>query len=338
MKGLYAYIIRRLLLLIPVSLGVMIFTFILIHSIPGNPIVYMGGSGKLPPETVERLIRVYGLDQPLYIQFFLYIANLFQGNLGTSISVNPGANISDLILTAFPHTVELTIYSSIIMVLVGLPTGVISAKKRNSLTDNVTRVGALIGVSMPVFWLGIMLQIVFGVALGILPVLWAGIYEPAVKVTGIYLIDGFISLDFRTITDSIIHYAMPAIALGALSLSIVTRMVRSSMLEVLGEDYIRTARAKGCSEGTTIYRHALRNSLLPATTVIGLQIGALLGGAVLTESVFAIPGLGRLITDGIFQFDYPLVMAGVLFIAVIFIIANLVVDVLYAYLDPRIRY
>ncbi|WEU40399.1 MAG: ABC transporter permease [Candidatus Odinarchaeum yellowstonii] len=338
MRGLYAYIIRRLILLIPVTLGVMLITFILIHSIPGNPIAYLGGSGKLPPDAVAKLVKIYGLDQPLFVQFFLYLANIFQGNLGTSISVNPGASITDLILTAFPHTVELTIYSSIIMVLVGIPAGVISAKKRNSLTDNVTRVGALIGVSMPVFWLGIMLQIVFGVAIPIFPLLWAGIHEPAIKATGIYLIDGFLSLDFRTIVDSIMHYALPSIALGALSLSIVTRMVRSSMLEVLGEDYIRTARAKGCSENATIYRHALRNSLLPATTVIGLQIGGLLGGAVLTETVFAIPGVGRLITDAILKYDYPLVMAGVLFIAIIYIIANLVVDVLYAYLDPRIRY
>jgi peptide/nickel transport system permease protein len=338
MKGLYAYIIRRLLLLIPVTFGVLIITFILLHSIPGNPIAYIGGEGRLPPEQVEILIRLYGLDRPLYEQFFIYITNLFQGNLGTSITVVPGASITTLIFQAFPRTIELTIYASIIAVAVGIPAGVVSARKRNSVTDNVTRIGALIGVSIPVFWLGIMLQIVFGVVFKMFPIQWLGIYEPEISATGIFLIDGFLSLNFRTIVDSFMHFALPGFALGALSMSIVTRMVRSSMLETLGEDYIRTARAKGCSESSTIYRHALRNSLIPATTVIGLQIGALLGGAVLTESIFNIPGIGRLAYNAIVQFDYPLVMSTVLFIAIIYILVNLIVDILYAYMDPRIRY
>ncbi|MHA1409864.1 MAG: ABC transporter permease [Candidatus Odinarchaeia archaeon] len=338
MKGMTAYIIRRLLLLIPVTLGVLIITFVLIHSIPGDPIAYLGGEGKLPPEQVEVLIKVYGLDQPLWYQFGLYIWNLLHGYMGTSITVVPGRDISYLILTAFPKTVELTIYASIISVGLGIPAGVISAKKRNSLTDNTTRVLALVGVAIPVFWLAIMLQLLFGYLLGWFPIQWLGIYPPERAVTGIYLVDGLISLDFRTIVDSFMHFFLPALALGFISMSIITRMVRSSMLEVLGEDYIRTARAKGCSENTTIYKHALRNSLIPTVTVVGLQIGALLGGAVLTESIFNIPGIGRLAYDAILQFDYPLVMGTVLFIAIIYILVNLIVDILYAYMDPRIRY
>lgn len=302
------YILRRLLLTILVIVGVSTLVFLFIHLIPGDPIqVMLGESAK--PTDVEALRRSLGLDRPLSEQYLTFFKGLITGNLGTSI--HTGQPILATILSRLPATLELTLSSMCVALLISIPLGVISASKQYSLLDNGSMFFALLGISMPNFWLGPLLILLFSVNLGWLPVSGRG---------------------------GLLHLILPAITLGTALAAKLTRMTRSSVLEILHEDYITTARSKGLREGFVIFKHALRNALIPVITVIGIQFGALLSGALITETIFAWPGIGRLTITAIQKRDYPLVQGCVLLIAFGYVFANLITDLAYAWADPRIRF
>lgn len=304
---MYKYILKRLLYLIPVIIGVTFIVFTIMYLTPGNPAQILLGENA-PQESVDKLMEEMGLNDPFIMQYFRFLKNAAKGDFGISYSTkNP---VFDEVFSRFPATLKLTIAGMIIAIVIGIPVGIISATKQYSATDSISMVLALLGVSMPNFWLGLMLILLFAVSLGILP---SGGDS------------GFLSL------------ILPAFTLGTGVAAIITRMTRSSMLEVIRQDYIRTARAKGVREKKVINKHALKNALIPVVTVVGLQFGSLLGGAVLTETVFSWPGIGRFMVEAIRQKDTPAVLASVVFMSVVFSIVNLFIDVLYAYLDPRIK-
>ncbi|MDZ4165852.1 MAG: nickel ABC transporter permease [Smithellaceae bacterium] len=302
------YIIRRLLIMIPVLLGVSLIIFTMVRVIPGDPAIILAGP-HANKEQVDQIRAQLGLDRHPVVQYFSFLGDLVQGDLGTS--TRTGLPVTREIMARLPNTVVLALTAITLASLLGVLTGIIAGVKQNSIFDHLSMMIALFGLSMPVFWLGLMLMLLFSIQLGWLPSVGA---------------------------DSWKHLILPAITLGANSTAIIARMTRSSMLEVIRLDYIRTARAKGLTEKLVIWRHALKNALIPVVTVIGLQTGTLLGGAVLTEIVFAWPGIGRLLVEAILSRDYPVVQGLVLLVAVIFIFINLIVDLLYSYLDPRIRY
>ncbi len=323
------YIIRRILNLIPVLVGVSIIVFMMVHISPGDPIRIMLGEDA-SPEEVERLREVYGLDQPLHIQYGRWVGNVLQGDLGTSI--RRGRPVTGLILGRLGATMELAVVSLLLATLISIPLGVIAAIKQNSWVDFFSMVLALLGVSMPPFWIGLMLLIYIALHVDFFPIFGRGLaMVEAVR----YL---FAEGSFAGFYESIRYLILPAISLGTAGAAVLTRLTRSSMLDVLREDYIRTARSKGLRERVVVFKHAFRNALLPVVTIWGLQLGFLMGGAVITETVFAWPGVGRLIVDAINQRDFPIVQAGTLMLAVVFSVVNLLVDLSYAYLDPRIRY
>jgi peptide/nickel transport system permease protein len=301
------FILRRLVQTIPVIFGVTIVVFIIMQLVPGDPAVLLAGEGATK-ETIEALRVQLGLNQPLYVQYVEYVSNIFRGDFGTSLKNNQP--VLDEILLRLPITLELAIFSTMITIVLGMAAGIISAVKPYSITDTVVMVIALLGISLPSFWFGLMLMYGFSVKLQIFPV--AG-------------------------WDSIAHIVLPAFTLGAGGAAIVARMTRSSMLEVIRQDYIRTARAKGVKERVIVYKHALRNALIPVITVVGLQFGALLGGTVLVESIFAINGLGRMIVDSIRMRDLPMVQGGVLVASLVFVAVNLLVDILYRFFNKRIE-
>jgi len=305
---MWAYIAKRLILTVPVLLGVSFVVFAIVRVLPGDPAQVLAGEAATK-ELIEGLRRDLGLDRPLLVQYVDFLGSLLRGDLGRSIRSK--IPVTSELAIRVPNTMILALAGITVATLVGLPAGIISAVKPYSLIDTGVMLLALAGLSMPVFWSGLMLILVFAVLLGWLPAVGTG--TPA-------------------------HIVLPAIAVGMTSAAIIARMTRSSMLEVLRSDYIRTARAKGVAERVVINRHALRNALIPVITVIGLQTGTLLSGAVLTESVFAWPGVGRLMVEGILARDYPLVQGAVLVVALSFVLVNLVVDLLYALADPRIRY
>lgn len=330
------YIFKRLVLLIPVILGVSILVFLVMHVFTTDPASIILGQ-HATAEQVANLREELGLNKPLYLQYFDFIGGVFKGSLGNSLITK--TSVTGEILARFPATIELALAAIIIASIVGVIIGVISAVKQNSLVDYLSMVGALLGVSMPIFWLGLMLIILFSVKLHWLPVsgrIQIGM-EPA-HVTGFYLLDSLITGNMAAFKSSLQHLILPAIALASYSTAIIARMTRSTMLEIVKQDYIRTARAKGLYERVVILKHALRNALIPITTVIGLQLGSLLGGAVLTETVFSWPGVGSYTIDAILKSDYPVVQGSVMILAVVFVLVNLIVDLLYAYLDPRIKY
>ena len=305
---MHKYILRRLLMLIPVILGVTFIIFTMMYFTPGDPARIMLGEAAAEADGI-RLRAELGLDDPFLVQFGRYVKDaVVHQDIGRSYTTK--RPVLELIMTRFPSTLNLAALGIMVAVIIGIPTGIISATKQYSLFDNVAMVVALLGVSMPNFWQGLMMILVFSVYLGWLPS--SGFNTPA-------------------------HMVLPALTIGTSTAAIITRMTRSSMLEVIRQDYIRTARAKGQVESKVINRHALKNALIPIITVIGLQFGYLLGGAVLTESIFAVPGVGRLMVDSIRSRDFPVVQGGVLFIAVTFSFVNLIVDILYAFVDPRIR-
>lgn len=305
---MHRYILRRLLLLIPVMLGVSFIVFTMMYFTPGDPAVMMLGESA-PEHEVARLREELGLDDPYLVQYARYVKNaVVHQDIGKSYKTK--RLVFTEISTRFPNTLKLAGLGVLVAVILGVPTGIISATKQYSLFDNIAMVLALIGVSMPNFWQGLLLIIFFSIKLGWFPS------------------SGF---------DTFSHMVLPALTLGTSSAAIITRMTRSSMLEVIRQDYIRTARAKGQVESVVINQHALKNALIPVITVIGLQFGYLLGGAVLTESIFSITGVGRLMVDSIKSRDYPIVQGGVLFIAITFSVVNLCVDILYAFVDPRIK-
>lgn len=331
-----SYTIRRFLMLIPVLFGMSIIVFSLVRAIPGDPAQTILGT-KASPDAIANLRDDLGLDNPFFVQYGAYIKELFTGDLGTSIRT--GTPINEEIWTALAATAELTIVAMIFAIVIGLNAGVISAWFRNSVLDYTIMILALVGISMPIFWLGLMLQYQFGVDLGWLPTNGReDIRNPIDSITHFYLLDTLIHGNIDQFIAAAKHLLLPAIALGTIPMAMVARMTRSSMLDVMGSDYIRTARAKGQKMFWVVYKHAFKNAFIPVLTVIGIQAGLLLGGAILTETIFGWPGIGRYVYDAIQSRDYPVVQSGILIIATIFVLINLIVDLLYAVFDPRIKY
>ncbi|VUT27871.1 MAG: nickel transporter permease NikB [Candidatus Syntrophoarchaeum sp. GoM_oil] len=309
------FVLKRLLLMFIVILGATMLAFLIMHVAPGDPAEMIAiaryGMDGLNSESIDWIRAEEGLDAPLYIQYLKWLNHLMHGDLGCSLST--GKSVSAEILTRFPATLRLALASMVVSLLIAIPVGIISATRQYSIIDNISMLGALIGVSMPNFWLGLLLMLFFSLYLGLLPVCGYG--------------DG-----------SIRYLVLPAITLGTSMAAMTTRLTRSSMLEALKQDYITLARAKGLSEKIIVWKHALKNALIPVVTIVGLQFGGLLEGAVIVETVFAWPGVGKLLVDSIFERDFAMIQGCVLFVAIIFVLVNLAVDILYAYLDPRIRY
>jgi peptide/nickel transport system permease protein len=329
------FVVRRLLLLIPILLGLSILLFLWIRALPGGPAESLLGE-RATPEAIEQIERVYGLDRPIWEQYLKYLQNLAQGDLGTSISSR--RPVSEEIQRRFPATIELALAAMIFAVSIGVPLGFFAAKRYGTAVDHGSLFVSLIGISIPVFFLAILLKYVFAVELGLLPTIGRqDVLIDADHPTGFYVLDGIITLNFAAAWDAIVHLILPAIALGSIPLAIIARITRASVLDVQNEDYVRTARAKGLAPRTVDSRHVFRNAMLPVVTIIGLQTGLLLSGAILTESVFAIPGIGSWLANAIFARDYPVLQGGILFVAVIFVLVNLLVDVSYGLIDPRVR-
>ena len=334
------FILRRLGLVIPTFIGITLLTFAFVHLIPGDPVLIMAGERGISPERHAQLMAQFGLDQPMWKQYVTYINGVLHGDLG--ISLKSRIPVWDEFVPRFKATLELGICAMMFAIAVGIPVGVLAAVKRGSIFDH-TAVGiSLTGYSMPIFWWGIMLIMLVSVQLNLTPVSGrlgdAVFLDDTQPLTGFVLLDTLIWGEPGDFKDAVMHMILPAIVLGTIPLAVIVRMTRSSMLEVLGEDYIRTARAKGLTPMRVIIVHALRNAMLPVVTVIGLQIGTLLAGAILTETIFSWPGLGRWLIEALQRRDYPVVQGGVLMIATLIILVNLLVDLLYGVVNPRIRH
>jgi peptide/nickel transport system permease protein len=322
--------------IIPVLLGVSIVVFFMVRAIPGDPAQLLLGQ-QATQEQVQQVRQNMGLDKPVIVQYGIFLADAVRGDLGDSIV--SGRPVTTELFERFPATLELTLFAMFVAIIVGVPVGVISAVKQYSWLDKATSVLALTGISMPIFWLAMILIVVFFVNLGWLPFPGRlGTGYAVTSITGLVLVDSLLTLNFPAFWDGLKHLIMPAIALGTIPMAIITRMTRSSMLEVMGEDYVRTARAKGVVPWRVVFKHALRNAMLPTVTVIGLQVGLLMGGAVITETIFSWPGIGQIAYQSIYQRDYAMVQGVVLYGAALFVLVNLLVDILYAVLDPRVRY
>ena len=330
------YFARRILEAIPVIIGVSILVFMLIHFIPGDPAIAMLGE-RATEENVQAMRERLGLNEPLYKQYIIWVSKTARGDLGNTVRGN--IPVTNEIRTRFPATIELSLSALTIATLLGVPIGIISAVRRNSLIDTASMFLALFGVSIPIFVLGLLLIFIVGVELDWLP--FVGRLSSSIdleKVTGLHVVDAIVTRNSEALQDALEHLILPAITLATIPMAIIARITRSSMLEVLNQDYIRTAYSKGLRARAVIMRHAFRNALLPIVTIIGLQLGTLLSGAVLTETIFSWPGVGKWLFDSIIARDYPIVQSMTLIIAMIYIVVNLAVDVLYAVVDPRIRY
>ncbi|PHV12203.1 ABC transporter permease subunit [Chitinimonas sp. BJB300] len=333
---MFSFVLRKLATVIPTFIGITLVAFALIRMIPGDPIEVMVGERRLDPEMHAAAMKRLGLDQPLHVQYLTYLSKLTEGDLGMSLVTREP--VTKEFLTLFPATVELAICALIFAVLLGLPAGMIAGLKRGSVFDHGVMGVAMTGYSMPIFWWGLILIMFFSVQLGITPVSGRIAIEYDIPVrTGFLLIDSWYSGEEGAFKSALMHLILPTVVLGTIPLAVIARMTRSSMLEVLREDYIRTARAKGLAPVRVVVIHALRNALIPVVTVIGLQTGTLLAGAVLTETIFSWPGIGKWLVDSISRRDYPVVQAGILVSATIFIVVNLIVDILYGVINPRIR-
>ena len=331
-----SYIGRRLVQLIPVLLGMSLIVFAIIHLIPGDPALEVLGENATP-EAVAALRDTLGLNDPLPKQYLNYLKHILTGDLGVSIRSN--VPITQEIFPYLAATIELALTSLIFAFIFGVNLGILAAWKRATRIDYVSMVIALLGVSIPVFWLGLMAQLVFAQKLGWLPSMGRfNARMPIEVITNFYVIDTILAGNWRGLWDVFRHLILPSIALGSHPMAIIARITRSSILEVMKSDYTRTARAKGLNEFVVLYKHALKNAFAPVLTITGLQLGTLLGGAVLTETIFGWPGIGRYIYAGISYRDYPVVQSGILVVALIFVIINLVVDIMYSYIDPRIKY
>jgi len=335
---LLAYAIRRIAMMVPSLAGIIVITFILTRVLPGDPALMITGEQALP-EFVDKVRAQYGFDQPLLVQLWEYLKQLARGDLG--YAWHTGHPVASDFITRFPATLELTLSSMIIALIVALPLGILGAAKQNSVFDHIARFLSFVGSSVPIFWLGLLLIALFYSKLGWLPApvgrISDGIYPPT-HVTGLYVVDSLLSWDMVALKDSLLHLLMPAFCLSMGTIAIVTKMIRASMLEVIKQDFMRTAKAKGLSEMAVICKHGLINSLIPALTVIGLQFGYLLGGAVITETIFAWPGVGNYVTESILSADYAPIQAMTLISAVLYGAVNLLVELLYGVLDPRVRY
>ncbi|QPA31393.1 ABC transporter permease [Thermaerobacillus caldiproteolyticus] len=333
---MFSYTLRRVFMVIPVLLGMSLVVFFMIRAIPGNPAQVILGQ-KATKEAVEALTHKLGLDQPWYIQYIKYLGGLLKGDLGESIRT--GTAVSQEIWPYLAATLELSLAAMVIAVVIGVNAGIISAWFQNSWFDYIAMILALIGVSMPIFWLGLMEQWAFAIRLDWLPTSGReDVRNPIEPITHLYLVDTLLQGNTEQFMQVLQHLILPSVALATIPMAIIARITRSSMLEVMKSDYIRTARAKGLSMFWVVYKHSLKNAIIPVLTVIGLQTGLLLGGAILTETIFSWPGIGRYIYEAIGYRDYPVIQSGILIVATIFIFINLIVDLLYAAIDPRIKY
>lgn len=330
------FILTKLLYLIPTFLGITIIAFGLVRILPGDPVLLMAGERGVSPERHAQLTAMLGYDKPLVMQYFDFLGRLFQGDFGSSLTSNKP--VLNEFLTLFPATVELGLCAIFLAVIIGVPVGVLAAIKRGSWFDQISMTSALVGFSMPIFWWGLLLIIFFSGYLGWTPV--SGrisylYYFP--NVTGFMLIDSLLSGQEGAFKSAVLHLILPAIVLSTIPLAVIARQTRSAMLEVMGEDYVRTARAKGMPGRRVIGVHALRNAMIPVITTIGLQIGVLMAGAILTETIFSWPGIGKWMVDAISSRDYPVVQSGLLLIAILVMVVNLLVDLTYGLINPRIR-
>ncbi|KQQ82083.1 MULTISPECIES: ABC transporter permease subunit [Aureimonas] len=333
---MFRFIVARLGVLVPTFVGVAIVAFSFIRLLPGDPVTLMAGERGISPERHAQLTALLGYDQPLPIQFWHYLTGLFAGDFGTSIVTR--RPVLTEFMTLFPATVELSLFAILIAVAIGVPAGVFAAVKRGSWLDQTIMGTALVGYSMPIFWWGLLLIIFFSGTLGWTPV--SGrisllyFFPP---VTGFMLIDSLLSGQAGAFKSAISHLILPGVVLATIPLAVIARQTRSAMLEVLSEDYVRTARAKGLKSTRVVGIHALRNALIPVVTTIGLQIGVMMAGAILTETIFSWPGIGKWMVDSVFRRDYPVVQGGLLLIAIVVMVVNLVVDLLYGLINPRVR-
>jgi peptide/nickel transport system permease protein len=329
-----AYILRRILILIPTLLGVSIIVFLMLRFTPGDPAELLLGE-RATEEALYEIREHLGLNEPLYVQYGLFLGRIMKGDLGETIWSRQKVWIE--VKERFPATIELSVAALFISCFFGIIFGIISATRQYSIFDYLSMLGALIGVSMPIFWLGLVFMLIFSLHLGWLPLsgrLSVGIDLKV--ITNFYILDALLTKNWMALKDALWHIIMPAVTLSTIPMAIVARMTRSSMLEVLRQDYIKTAKAKGLSQFIVTFKHALRNALIPVVTTIGLQFGVALGGAILTETIFAWPGVGKWMFDAVMKRDYMVIQGGTLFIAATFVVINLVVDALYAVINPRI--
>jgi peptide/nickel transport system permease protein len=330
------FVVRRLLLLVPILLGLSILVFLWIRALPGTPAESLLGE-RATPEAVAHLRRQYGLDDPLPVQYWRYLVQTV-GHLDLGTSVRSFRPVTTEIGEKFPATVELALAAMVFAIVIGIPLGFLAAKKYGSVFDHASLVVSLIGISIPIFFLGLILKYIFAVRLGWLPSIGReDVLAENAHPTNFYLLDAVVSWDWVAFWDAVKHLILPAVALGSIPLAIVARITRAAVLDVQNEDYVRTARAKGLPPHVVDSRHVLRNALLPVMTIIGLQTGLLLSGAILTETVFAWPGIGTWLKEAIFNRDYPVLQGGILFVATVFVFVNLIVDISYAIINPRIR-
>jgi peptide/nickel transport system permease protein len=329
------FTIRRLLLLVPILIGLSILIFIWIRALPGSPAEALLGE-RADEQDIQQIRDQLGLDDPFPVQYWRYLQTLADGDLGTSIASRRA--ITDELKERFPATIELTVAAGFFAVLFGVPLGVVAAKRYGGVMDHSSLVLSLIGVSIPVFFLALLLKYAFAVKLGWLPSVGRqDVLIDAEHPTNFYVLDGIITGNWTAAWDAVKHLILPAIALGSIPLALIARITRASVLDVQNEDYVRTARAKGLAPLTVDRRHIFRNAMLPISTVVGLQVGLLLSGAILTETVFALPGIGTWLQEAINNRDYPVLQGGILFVAIIVVIVNLLVDLSYGFLNPRIR-
>jgi peptide/nickel transport system permease protein len=329
------FVVRRLLLLVPILIGLSILVFLWIRALPGTPATALLGE-RATPEAVAAIREQYGLDDPLYQQYFRYVGTLLEGDFGTSVISRRA--VFEEFKDRFPATVELALAAMVFSLGIGIPLGFLAAKKYGTWLDHLSLVASLIGISIPIFLLAILLKYVFAVKLGWLPTV--GRQSVLISVehpTNFYVLDAILAGDFEAWWDAVKHLVLPAVALGSIPLAIIARITRAAVLDVQNEDYVRTARAKGVAPSIVDRRHILRNAMLPITTIIGLQTGLLLSGAVLTETVFAWPGIGTWLVEAIEARNYPVLQNGILFVAIVFVLVNLLVDLSYGLLNPRIR-
>jgi peptide/nickel transport system permease protein len=329
-------LLERLLQLVPVLLGVSLIVFVMMALTPGDPVQIMIGDQAITPEQEAGLRHDLGLDRPIYERFFVFLGNAVQGDFGTSFYHR--RPVSDVIAERLPATIELSLVALIVALATSIPLGVLAAIKKNSFLDRIATVGSLLGVSLPGFWFGILLLMMFAVHLQILPVSGRIGYSSEIEpITHFLLIDTLLRGEFSAFVDAVKHIILPAITLGLPMTAILMRVTRTSMLEVLRQDYVTFADAKGLSRRKVLFRHALKNALIPTVTVAAIETGSLLGGNMIVETVFGWPGLGRLVVESIFLRNYPLVQAAVLFYAVTYVLLNFAADILYTYLNPRVK-
>ncbi len=332
------YLLKRLMYLIGILMFITLFTFFILRVSPGDPVdLMLKGEEEVTQEDIDRMTEQLGLDKPFHTQLYIFASGVVQGDLGYSFYMK--RPVWDLIKERFPASIELAMFAMFISFAIGVPIGIIAAVKHNSLVDRLIMGVNFLGISMPSFWFAILLMLFFSVYLGVLPTMGRSVYGMyPTHITGLLIVDSILTLNGKALVTAVRHLILPALALGMGYSAIIARILRSSMLEVLSQDYINVARSKGLSQNRVVLRHALRNALIPMITVAGLEAGSLLGGNIVIETVFSWPGLGSLIIGSIFARDYPVVQAGVIFFALVFVLINLIVDIAYTLVDPRIRW